>query len=173
VTAYLELAGYLLIAVAVLGGAKAAGGPWAKGLTSILRYRVTVDSEGIEVGVHELEHEMTVLSHVDPTAEVACTLPIREAGERLNAFGDLVGDRLEDVSRSGDRLRIRIRRDGDAELEAKASAWAIEEKGCCAFLGFETESEPDRVTLDIIAPDGAGATLEGIEWIARTAGRPA
>jgi hypothetical protein len=66
-----------------------------------------------------------------------------------------------------------MRRDGDAELEAKASAWAIEEKGCCAFLGFEIESERDHVTLDIIAPDGAGATLEGIEWIARTAGRPA
>jgi hypothetical protein len=120
-----------------------------------------------------MEHVMTVLSHVDPTAEVACTLPVREAGERLNAFGDLVGDRLEDVSRSGDRLRIRMRRDGDPELEAKASAWAIEEKGCCAFLGFDIESEPDRVTLEIIAPKGAGATLEGIEWIARTAGRPA
>ncbi len=116
---------------------------------------------------------MTVLSTVDPTATVACTLPIREAGERLNMFGDFVGDRLEEVSRTGDRLRIRIRRDGDAELEAKASAWAVEEKGCCAFLGFEIESEPERVTLEIVAPEGAGATLEGIEWIARTAGRPA
>ena len=126
-----------------------------------------------KIGVRELESVMTVLSHVDPNAEVACTLPVREAGERLNAFGDLVGDRLEDVSRTGDRLRIRIRRDGDPELEAKASAWAIEEKGCCAFLGFEIESDLDSVVLDIIAPEGAGATLEGIEWIARTAGRPA
>ena len=91
---------------------------------------------------------MTVLSHVDPTAEVACTLPVREAGERLTAFGDLVGDRLEDLARSGDRLRIRMRRDGDPELEAKARAWAIEEKGCCAFLGFEIESDPDTVTLN-------------------------
>ena len=84
-----------------------------------------------------------------------------------------MGDRLEDVSRAGDRLRIRMRRDGDAELEAKARAWAIEEKACCAFLGFEIASDPDSVTLDILAPEGAGATLEGIEWIARTAGRPA
>jgi hypothetical protein len=120
-----------------------------------------------------MEDVMTVLSHVDPTVEVACTLPIRDAGERLNAFGHLVGDRVEDGSRSGDRLRIRMRRDGDPDLEAKASAWAIEEKGCCAFLGFEIESEADRVTLDIVAPEGAGATLEGIDWIARTAGRPA
>jgi hypothetical protein len=116
---------------------------------------------------------MTVLSHVDPTAEVACTLPVREVGKRLNALEDLVSDRLEDVSRSGDRLRIRIRRDGDPELEAQVSAWAIEEKGCCSFLGFEIASDPDAVTLDIIAPEGASATLEGIEWIARTAGRPA
>lgn len=116
---------------------------------------------------------MTILSHVDPTAEVACTLPVRAAGQRLSAFGDLVGHRLEDVSRSGDRLRIRMRRDDDPDLEAKVAAWAIEEKGCCAFLGFEVESEPDQVTLDIIAPEGAGATLEGIEWIARTASRSA
>jgi hypothetical protein len=120
-----------------------------------------------------MEDVVTVLSHVDPAAEVACTLPVLEAGKRLNAFGDLIGDRLDDVARSGDRLRIRIRRDGDADLETKARAWAIEEKGCCALLGFEIESDPDSVTLDIIAPEGAGATLEGIEWIARTAGWPA
>ena len=59
----------------------------------------------IEIGVREMEDVMTVLSHVDPTAEVACTLPVREAGERLNAFGDLVCDRLEDVARRGDRLQ--------------------------------------------------------------------
>jgi hypothetical protein len=114
---------------------------------------------------------MTFLSQADPTADVACALPAREAGERLNALGDLVGDRLERVSRDGDRLRLRIRRGGDADLGAKASAWAIAEKGCCAFLGFEIESEPEAVTLQIIAPDGAGATLEGIEWIIRAAGR--
>ncbi|HEY3072477.1 MAG TPA: hypothetical protein VGJ46_06635, partial [Candidatus Limnocylindrales bacterium] len=128
---------------------------------------------GTQIGVYEMEDVVTVLSHVDPAAEVACTLPVLEAGGRLNAFGDLIGDRLDDVARSGDRLRIRIRRDGDADLETKARAWAIEEKGCCAFLGFEIESDPDSVTLDIIAPEGAGATLEGIEWIARTAGWPA
>ena len=116
---------------------------------------------------------MTILSQIDPTAEVACTLPVNEAGERLDALGDLVGDRLQDVSRHGDRLRIRIGRDGDAALEAKASAWATAEKACCAFLGFEVESEPDAVTLDIVAPAGAGPTLDGIEWIVRAAGRRA
>jgi hypothetical protein len=116
---------------------------------------------------------MAVLSQADPTADIACALPPTEAGERLNALGDLVGDRLEDVSRDGDRLRIRLGRDGDADLEAKVSAWAIAEKGCCGFLGFEVESEPDAVTLEIVAPDGAGGTLEGIEWLVRAAGRRA
>jgi hypothetical protein len=114
---------------------------------------------------------MTVLSQADPTVEVACTLPVRDAGERLNALGALVGDRLEGVTRDGDRLQMRIGRAGDAELEAKAAAWAEAEKGCCAFLGFAVESEPDSVTLEIAAPDGAGATLDGIEWIVRAAGR--
>ncbi len=114
---------------------------------------------------------MTVLSQVDPSAEIACTLPVREGGERLKALGALVAHRLEAVSRNGDRLRMRIGRAGDAGLEAKAAALAEEEKGCCAFLGFTVESERDAVTLEIVAPDGAAATLDGIEWMVRAAGR--
>ena len=116
---------------------------------------------------------MTVLSQSDPTAEIACTLPPTEAGGRLGALGALVGDRLEGVTRAGDRLRVRINRGDDIDLESRASAWATEEKDCCAFLGFAIESEPDAVTLEIVAPDGAGAMLDGIEWIVRAAGRPA
>lgn len=114
---------------------------------------------------------MTILSQVDPTAEIACTLPVNEAGDRLRALQAIIGDRLEHVTRRGGRLRVRIERMGLADLEAEVIAWAEAEKGCCAFLGFAVESEPDAVTIEISAPADAEPTLEGIEWIVRAAGR--
>jgi hypothetical protein len=116
---------------------------------------------------------MTTLSHVDPSAEIACTLPVNEAGDRLNLLQAVSGDHLQSAHRDGDRLRIRINRAGDANLEAKVTEWAKAEKGCCAFLGFSVESEPEAVALEIAAPINATGTLGGIEWLVRAAGRGA
>jgi hypothetical protein len=114
---------------------------------------------------------MTTLSQVDPSAEIACTLPVNEAGDRLIVLQAVIGDHLESVQREPDRLRIRIDRAGDADLEAKVAEWAEAEKACCAFLGFAVESEPETVILEIAAPDDAAGTLDGIEWLVRAAGR--
>lgn len=114
---------------------------------------------------------MPILSPVDATADVACTLPLNDAGERLNALQALIGDHLDDVSRDGGRLRIRIERAGRADLEAEVVAWAEAEKACCAFLGFAVEAEQESVTIEILAPVGAEPTIDGIEWIVRAAGR--
>ncbi len=114
---------------------------------------------------------MTTLSQVDPSADIACTLPVNEAGDRLNLLQAVIGDHLESAERDGDRLRIRIDRTGDPDLEAKVSEWAEAENGCCAFLGFGVESEPETVTLEIAAPSAAAGTLDGIEWLVRAVGR--
>jgi hypothetical protein len=114
---------------------------------------------------------MTTLSRADPSAEIACTLPVNEAGDRLNTLQAIIGDHLDSAQRDGDRLNIRIDRAGDPDLEAKVTEWAEAEKGCCAFLGFAIESEPETVTLEIAAPGNAAGTLDGIEWLVRAAGR--
>ena len=114
---------------------------------------------------------MTTLSHVDPSADVACTLPVNEAGDRLHLLQAVIGEHLESAQRDGDRLRVRIARAGNADLEAQVTEWAEAEKGCCAFLGFAVESEPEAVTLEIAAPGNAAGTLDGIEWLVRAAGR--
>jgi hypothetical protein len=114
---------------------------------------------------------MTTLSEADPTADVACNLPVNEAGDRLTTLEALVGDTLEAVTRTGDRLRIRIERAGHPNLEAEVTEFAEAEKACCSFLGFAIESEPEAVTLEIAAPAGAAPTLDGIEWLVRAAGR--
>ena len=118
-----------------------------------------------------LENTVITLSKVDPTVDIACTLPAAEAGRRLDALQTLIGGALDNVSREGDRLRIRVARGGDADLDAKARDWAETEKGCCAFLGFAIESEPDAVTLEITAPSTAVPMLAWIEVIVRAAGR--
>jgi hypothetical protein len=114
---------------------------------------------------------MTILSRPDPTADIACSLPLNDAGDRLRALQEIVGDRIDDVARFDDRLRVRIARAGRADLDALVTAWAREEKACCAFLGFVVESEPDAVTIEISSPPGAEPTLGAIEWILRAAGR--
>ena len=114
---------------------------------------------------------MTTLSQVDSTAEIACTLPLNQAGGRLNAMQTLIGDHLDHVSREAGRLQIRVLRAGRGGLEAELTSWAEAEKACCAFLGFAVESEADAVTLEIAAPAGAEPTLDGIEWMVRAAGR--
>jgi hypothetical protein len=113
----------------------------------------------------------TILSQVDPSAEIACTLPINQASDRLDSLQALVGDRLVATERDPNRLRITITRAGHDDLEGEVRAWAQEEKGCCAFLGFAVESRPETVTLEIASPPDAGPTLDAIEWMFRAANR--
>jgi hypothetical protein len=119
----------------------------------------------------ELEIAMTTLSNIDPTAEIACTLPVAEARGRLTALEDLVGQGRTSTRREGDRLRITVERAGDPDLETNVSAWAEAEKRCCAFLGFAIDSDDASVTLDITAPPNAGPTLDAFEHTADAAGR--
>jgi hypothetical protein len=114
---------------------------------------------------------MATLSQPDPTAAIACTLPVSEAHDRLVGLQRLVGDRLSRVNNKDGRLRIRIERGSMSSLEAEAVAFAEAEKSCCAFLGFAVESEPDAVTIEIAAPTGAEPTLESIAWMVRAAAR--
>jgi hypothetical protein len=112
---------------------------------------------------------MTTLSQVDPSAEIACTLSISEAGGRLESLQTHVAGRLVGTDRDADRLRITIQRAGDARLEGDVRAWAEAEKGCCAFLDFAIESDPETVTLKITSPPDAPSTLDAIEWMFRAA----
>jgi hypothetical protein len=128
-------------------------------------------AEAARSGVVSTENVMTTLSQVDPTVDIACTLPVTDVGGRLNVLQTLVGDHLGDLSRERDRLRIRILRAGRSDLEAEVAAFAEAEKACCAFLGFAVESTPETVTLEIATPIGAEPTLDGIEWLVRAAGR--
>lgn len=114
---------------------------------------------------------VTILSRPDPTADIACTLPPNDASDRLRALQAIVGDQLEEVGRLGGRLSLRINRAGRTDLETQVTAWAAEEKACCAFLGFAVGSEPEAVTIEISAPVGAEPTLDGIEWMIRAAAR--
>ena len=113
---------------------------------------------------------MQTLSTVDPTASIECTLPVSEAAGHLRDLDDVVGaGRLEGIEREPGRYRFTVARDGRPDLERQLAAWAADEKSCCAFLGFALESDAASVTIEIRAPAGADATLDGIDWLVRAA----
>ncbi len=113
---------------------------------------------------------MPTLSLPDPTADIACTLSVNAYGDRLRSLQSIVAGRLDAVTRDGSRIRIRVERLGATDLERDLTAFAEAEKECCAFLGFAVEPDPDAVTLEIVAADGAEPTLDSIEWLVRAAG---
>ena len=115
---------------------------------------------------------MPVLTTPDPAAEIACALPVLEMGGRLVSLQKLIGGSLLEAARTDRALRIDVGRAGRSSLYADTVAWANAEKACCAFLGFAVEETEDRVTLEIGAPAGAQATLDGIELLVRAAARP-
>ena len=113
---------------------------------------------------------MKTLSTVDPDAPIECTLPVTQAAGRLCDLDDVVGGgRLRAIARTAGRFRFTVARDGRTDLESQLAAWAADEKECCSFLGFAIESAEDAVTMEIQAPDGAGSTLDGIDWLVRAA----
>jgi hypothetical protein len=113
---------------------------------------------------------LQALSTADQTAEIACTLPPTKAADRLCGLEDLLAGHLESVVRTPGRLRLTVARGSRPDIEERLTAWAAEEKACCAFLGFGLESDERSVTLEIVAPAGAEPTLDGIDWLVRAAG---
>ena len=113
---------------------------------------------------------MKTLSAVDPDAPILCTLPVTQVAGRLCDLDDVVGGgRLQRIARTAGRFRFTVARDGREDLEDQLAAWAADEKACCSFLGFGIDADGDSVTMEIRAPDGAGSTLDGIDWLVRAA----
>jgi hypothetical protein len=116
---------------------------------------------------------MPVLAKPDPAAEIACTLPVIEMGGRIASLQELIGGSLIEADRTDRAPRIVVDRAGRSSLYDDTVAWATAEKACCAFLGFAVEEAADSVTIEIAAPAGADATLDGIEVLVRAVARPA
>jgi hypothetical protein len=116
---------------------------------------------------------MPILSHVDATAPIACTLPVNEFGDRLRSLEAIVGDDVREVVRAPGSIRIAIARRDRGDLEDQVTRWAVDEKACCTFLGFAVDADDETVTIEIEAPPSADRTLDGIDWLVQAAGRRA
>jgi hypothetical protein len=116
---------------------------------------------------------MPVLSRVDTTAPIACTLPVNQFDDRLRSLEAIVGNGVREVVRAPGSIRIAIARLDRRDLEDTVTRWATDEKACCAFLGFAVDADDDTLTIEIEAPPGADRTLDGIEWLVQAAGRRA
>ena len=101
--------------------------------------------------------ERRLIPIYDATAPIACTLGGGEVQERLGQLEHLRAN-VRGLERTEHGLLLHFA--ADAELEAELRRFAVAEKGCCAFWGFDVERTPTEVTLRWDAPPAAAAIVE-------------
>lgn len=92
---------------------------------------------------------MKALPIYDDTAPIACSADRAEIAGRIEQIERLRAD-LDGVERTEHGLLLRFpnRADVDAELRT----FVVDEKGCCAFWGFEISATADQLRLRWDAP---------------------
>ncbi|NYH42573.1 hypothetical protein HNR22_002300 [Micromonospora jinlongensis] len=82
----------------------------------------------------------------------ACTLPTAERPLRLAEFDQFFTDAVRGLDRlSAQHLRLRL--DGDAQVEEMARDLTARESSCCSFFTFGlSRSGPDSLSLDVRVP---------------------
>jgi hypothetical protein len=91
----------------------------------------------------------------DDTEPVACTLTAAEIPERLALI-----ERLRSALLSLDRTPTGLLLHFHTELRGDLAAFAVDEKQCCRFWGFEVTEEPAGVALRWDGPPAADELLD-------------
>jgi hypothetical protein len=93
----------------------------------------------------------------DATAPIACTIGEDEVQERIELFERLRTEHVRlDHTEHGVLLHFPVR----ADLEADLRRFAVAEKACCGFWGFEIERAGADLTLRWEAPPAAGEVVQ-------------
>lgn len=100
---------------------------------------------------------MTTIPIYDASVPVACTAGRDEIADRILQL-ERLRDHLTGLERTehGMLLHLPNRPDVDAELRA----FAVDEKGCCAFWGFAVTSVGDELTLRWDGPPEVGELFD-------------
>jgi hypothetical protein len=94
----------------------------------------------------------------DESAPVACTLGAHEVTDRV-ALIERIRTALTDVQRT--ELGLLLQLASRAEVEADLRQFAVDEKRCCQFWGFEVTSGPP-LTLRWDGPPAANDLLDAL-----------
>jgi DNA-binding transcriptional MerR regulator len=87
---------------------------------------------------------MNTVPIYDPSAPIACTASSAEIPVRIEQL-ERMRRHLDRLERTEHGLLLHFPRRTD--IEAEVRTFAVDEKGCCAFWGFDTTTEGDQLTL--------------------------
>jgi hypothetical protein len=93
----------------------------------------------------------------DATAPIACTIGADEVQERIGLFERL---RIEHVRLDRTDHGVLLHFPDRADLEADLRHFAVAEKQCCGFWGFELERDGHELVLRWDAPPAAGDIVD-------------
>jgi len=96
----------------------------------------------------------------DVTAPIACTITSSEVSDRI-----LLVERMREAMTALDRTEdgMLLHFPAGPTLEAQIRQFAVDEKRCCQFWGFEVIAAPDTLTLRWDAPPSAQPLIERLE----------
>jgi hypothetical protein len=103
---------------------------------------------------------MKLIPLYDETAPIACTISADEIPARV-AIIERMRDRLERLERTEHGLLLHFP-PGDRDLEADLHRFAVDEKRCCEFWGFDVITD-DRLALRWDAPPTAAELIDRLE----------
>ena len=95
---------------------------------------------------------MDAIPIYDATAPITCTASPDELAGRIEHI-EALRSTMARIERSDDGLLLHFA-PGEA-MEADLRRFAIEEKGCCRFWGFEVRASPEDLTLRWDGPPDA------------------
>jgi hypothetical protein len=93
----------------------------------------------------------------DATAPIACTIGADEVQERIELFERL---RIEHVRIDRTEHGVLLHFPARPDIEADLRRFAVAEKRCCGFWGFDIERVGTELTLRWEAPPAAGEVVE-------------
>lgn len=96
----------------------------------------------------------------DETAPVACTIADTEIPERI-ALIERMRAAMTALDRTSTGLLLHF--PDDHAVRADLATFAVDEKRCCAFWGFDIIDEPRGVALRWDGPPAAGDLLDRLE----------
>src|SRR4051794_29467501 len=102
---------------------------------------------------------MKLIPIYDETAPIACTISSDEIPARVELL-ERMRDNLHELERTEHGLLLHFPADDD--IEADLHRFAVDEKRCCEFWGFEV-SRADDLTLRWDAPPTAADLITRLE----------
>ena len=125
-----------------------------KGSLRNLPLRSAVPKKTLDRGYDE---DMKELPLFDEDAPIACTLSEAALSGRLDQL-QLMRSKLRQLDRTSRGMVLRF--DPDPHMEKELDSFALEEKQCCGFWGFDVQRSAEDLTLVWEAPPSAQLLID-------------